>query len=422
MRDIFQEIFGSIRRNKLRTCLTGFAVSWGIFMLIVLLGAGNGIMNATMGNMDDISSNMMSIWGGRTSKPYGGYRQDRWISLTEKDVALAGSEVFSDVIDDVIPLLTQSGLTMSYGKKHFSVQAIGTTAEYASISKLNIEAGRFINRLDNEQKRKVIVITHTHAKNLLKGSTDYQRLIGQRIVVSGYSYRIIGVRHGRENENDTDLYIPYNTLNGMYSKNNWIDEIDFTFHGLETEEENEAFEKKLTAIMNRAHHAAPDDERALNIWNRFTMNMQMNKGRNILETALWIIGLFTLLSGIVGVSNIMLITVKERTHEFGIRKAIGASPWSITKLIIAESVTITAIFGYVGMVLGIIACDILEKTVGSSSIEVFGESIQIMKNPSVDIGIAIGVTLVLIIAGTVAGLFPALKAVKVRPIEALRAE
>ena len=422
MRDTFLEIFGSIRRNKLRTCLTGFAVSWGIFMLIVLLGAGNGIMNATMGNMDEISSNIMSVWGGRTSKPYDGFRQDRWISLDEKDVILTGSEVFSEVIDDVIPILNQGGLTMTHGKKHFSVQVIGTTPEYAVVNKINMEAGRFINRFDNEQKRKVVVITHTHAKNILKGSTDYDKLIGQRVVVGGYSYRIIGVRHGRENENDTNLIIPYNTLNGMYSKNNWIDEIDFTFHGLDTEEENEAFEKKYTAIMNRAHHAAPDDERALNIWNQFTMNMQMNKGRNILETALWIIGLFTLLSGIVGVSNIMLITVKERTHEFGIRKAIGASPWSITKLIIAESVTITAIFGYVGMILGIITCDILEKTVGSSSVEIFGESIQIMKNPSVNIGTAIGVTLVLIVAGTVAGLFPALKAVKVRPIEALRAE
>ena len=422
MRDTFLEIFGSIRRNKLRTCLTGFAVSWGIFMLIVLLGAGNGIMNATMGNMDEISSNIMSVWGGRTSKPYDGFRQDRWISLDEKDVILTGSEVFSEVIDDVIPILNQGGLTMTHGKKHFSVQVIGTTPEYAGVNKINMEAGRFINRFDNEQKRKVVVITHTHAKNILKGSTDYDKLIGQRVVVGGYSYRIIGVRHGRENENDTNLIIPYNTLNGMYSKNNWIDEIDFTFHGLDTEEENEAFEKKYTAIMNRAHHAAPDDERALNIWNQFTMNMQMNKGRNILETALWIIGLFTLLSGIVGVSNIMLITVKERTHEFGIRKAIGASPWSITKLIIAESVTITAIFGYIGMVLGIIACDILGKTVGSSSVSIFGESIQIMENPSVSIGTAIGVTLVLIIAGTVAGLFPALKAVKVRPIEALRAE
>lgn len=422
MRDTFLEIFGSIRRNKLRTCLTGFAVSWGIFMLIVLLGAGNGIMNATMGNMDEISSNIMSVWGGRTSKPYDGFRQDRWISLDEKDVILTGSEVFSEVIDDVIPILNQGGLTMTHGKKHFSVQVIGTTPEYAGVNKINMEAGRFINRFDNEQKRKVVVITHTHAKNILKGSTDYDKLIGQRVVVGGYSYRIIGVRHGRENQNDTNLIIPYNTLNGMYSKNNWIDEIDFTFHGLDTEEENEAFEKKYTAIMNRAHHAAPDDERALNIWNQFTMNMQMNKGRNILETALWIIGLFTLLSGIVGVSNIMLITVKERTHEFGIRKAIGASPWSITKLIIAESVTITAIFGYVGMILGIIACDILEKTVGSSSVSIFGESIQIMENPSVSIGTAIGVTLVLIVAGTVAGLFPALKAVKVRPIEALRAE
>ena len=422
MRDTFLEIFGSIRRNKLRTCLTGSAVSWGIFMLIVLLGAGNGIMNATMGNMDEISSNIMSVWGGRTSKPYDGFRQDRWISLDEKDVILTGSEVFSEVIDDVIPILNQGGLTMTHGKKHFSVQVIGTTPEYAGVNKINMEAGRFINRFDNEQKRKVVVITHTHAKNILKGSTDYDKLIGQRVVVGGYSYKIIGVRHGRENENDTNLIIPYNTLNGMYSKNNWIDEIDFTFHGLDTEEENEAFEKKYTAIMNRAHHAAPDDERALNIWNQFTMNMQMNKGRNILETALWIIGLFTLLSGIVGVSNIMLITVKERTHEFGIRKAIGARPGGIVKLIIFESVAITAFFGYVGMVLGMLACQIMDKTLGSSQVSILEMQATVFVNPTVGLDVAIEATLVLIIAGTLAGLVPAVKASRVRPIEALRAD
>ncbi len=422
MRDTFIEIFGSIRRNKLRTCLTGFAVSWGIFMLIVLLGAGNGIMNATLGNMEGISANTMEVWGGRTSKAYDGFKQGRRISLTDSDISLTESEVFSDNIDEVIPHQWQGGMVMTYGKKHFGIDITGTTSADARVNKINILAGRFINELDDAQKRKVVVITHTHARNFLKGRTDYESLIGQRVKIGDLSYKIIGVRHGRENENDTEVYMPYSTLSALYAKNNDIYSLNFTFHGLETEEENEAFEKKYTAILNKAHHAAPDDERALNIWNRFTMNMQMNKGRNILETALWVIGLFTLLSGIVGVSNIMLITVKERTHEFGIRKAIGASPWSITKLIIAESVTITAIFGYVGMFLGMVACEVLDATAGSNSMELFGESIQIMKDPTVGVGTAVGVTLVLIIAGTIAGLFPAVKATKVRPIEALRAE
>ena len=422
MRDTFIEILGSVSRNKLRTCLTGLAVSWGIFMLIVLVGAGNGILNATLGNMEGISANTMEVWSGWTSKAYGGFKQGRFIPLTEADVRLTRSDAFADHIDDVIPHQSKGGLTMTYGKKHFDISATGTTAGDIKVNKIVMEAGRFLNDLDNSQKRKVVVITHTHAKNFLKGSTDYESLIGQRVKIGNLSFKIIGVRHGRENENDTEVYMPFSTMAALYAKNNEIYEIDFTFHGLETEEENEAFEKRYTAIMNKSHHAAPDDERAINIWNRFTMNMQMNKARNILETALWVIGLFTLLSGIVGVSNIMLITVKERTHEFGIRKAIGASPWAITRLIIAESVTITAFFGYLGMLLGMVACEVLDATVGSSSVQIFGESIQIMKNPTVSVGTAIGVTIVLILAGTIAGLFPAIKATKVRPIEALRAD
>ena len=422
MRDTIIEIIGSISRNKLRTCLTGFAVSWGIFMLIVLLGAGNGIMNALMGNMEGISANTMEVWGGWTSKPYDGFRQGRRIRLSDADVALTESGAFADHIDEVVPHRWQGDLTMTYGKKHFSVSAIGTTSVDASINKITMEAGRFINELDDRMARKVVVITHLQARNFLQGKTDYQRLIGKRVSIGNLSYVIIGVRHGRENQNDSDVYMPYSTLEALYPNNDEIYALNFTFHGLESEEENEAFEKRYTAVMNKAHHAAPDDTRAVNIWNRFTESMQMDKGRKILETALWVIGLFTLLSGIVGVSNIMLITVKERTHEFGIRKAIGASPWSITKLIIAESVTITAIFGYVGMFLGMVACEVLDATVGGSAMEIFGESIQIMKNPTVGVGTALGVTLVLIVAGTVAGLFPAIKATKVRPIEALRAD
>lgn len=421
MTDLFKEIYESIRRNKLRTCLTGFAVSWGIFMLIVLLGAGNGVLNSTLGNMEGISTNSMEVWAGWTSKPYAGFQQGRRMKITDADVRLTENELFSDVIDEVIPLFSQGNLTMTYGKKHFSIYCIGTSEEFARINKIPIEAGRFINTLDNENLRKVVVISHMHAKNMLMGGTDYERLLGQKVKIGNLVYTIIGVRHGRENENDTDVIMPFNTMKKLYAKDSEIDEINFTFHGLETEEENEAFEKKYQAIINNAHQAAPDDDRAIRIYNRFKMNMQMNKGRKILETALWIIGLFTLLSGIVGVSNIMLITVKERTHEFGIRKAIGASPLEITKLIIAESVTITTIFGYVGMILGLVACEILDATVGASALDIFGEKIQIMTNPTVSVGTAIGVTMVLIIAGTLAGLFPARKAAKVRPIEALMA-
>jgi putative ABC transport system permease protein len=422
MRDVFTEIWESIRRNKLRTCLTGFAVAWGIFMLIVLLGAGNGIMNMTKENMSGINASTMEVYGNTTSKPYGGFKQGRDIELDERDMALTAGPAFADHVDDVSATLTQSGFKMTYGKRYFDVTLRGVYPDYAQMNRIEILAGRFINKNDLEARRKVIVITHLHARNFLGGKENYESLIGQRVKIGNLSFQIAGVRQSAENENDTRIYTPYTTLRSIFSKSNKIDMLSFTFHGLDTEEENEAFEKEYKRALNTLHGAAPDDDRAIWIDNSFRMNMQMNKGSHILEVFLWVVGLFTLLSGIVGVSNIMLITVKERTHEFGIRKAIGAGPWSIMKLIIAESVSITAFFGYIGMVLGMIGCEVLNTTVGSNPVELFGESIKVMQNPSVGLDVALEATLLLIVAGTLAGLIPARKAARVKPIEALRAE
>ena len=422
MRDVFVEIWESVRRNKLRTCLTGFAVAWGIFMLIALLGAGNGIMNIFDTNSEGINVNTMEVLGSSTSKPYGGFKQGRRIELDENDLKLTASPVFADHIDEISASLSQSGFKMTYGKRYFGVILNGVYPDYAGLNGIEILAGRFINGNDIEGKRKVIVITHLQARNFLGGKKNYDSLIGQRVKVGNLSFRIVGVRKSAENMDDSEIYTPYTTLRGIFSKSNKIDLLSFTFHGLDTEEENEAFEKDYKRVLNSYHGAAPDDERAIWISNSFTMNMQMNKGRHVLDVFLWIIGLFTLLSGIVGVSNIMLITVKERTHEFGIRKAIGAGPWSIMKLIIAESVSITAFFGYIGMVLGMVACRVLDATVGSNPVEILGESINIMQNPSVGLGVAFEATILLIVAGTLAGLVPASKAARVKPIEALRAE
>ena len=422
MRDVFIEIWESVRRNKLRTCLTGFAVAWGIFMLIALLGAGNGIMNMFQSNSEGIDVNTMEVFGNTTSKPYGGFKQGRRIELDEYDLKLTASPVFADHIDDISASLSQGGFKMTYGKRYYDVTLNGVYPDYARLVGTEIVAGRFINRNDIEGKRKVIVLTHLQARNFLGGKENYESLLGQRVKIGNLSFKIVGIRHSAENEYDFDIYTPYTTLRGIFSKSNKIDLLSFTFHGLETEEENEAFEKDYRRVLNNYHGAAPDDERAIWISNSFTMNMQMNKGRHVLEVFLWIIGLFTLLSGIVGVSNIMLITVKERTHEFGIRKAIGAGPWSVMKLIIAESVSITAFFGYIGMVLGMVACRVLDATVGSTPIEVLGESIKVMENPSVGLDVAVEATVLLIVAGTLAGLIPASKAARVKPIEALRAE
>ena len=422
MQDLITEIWESVRRNKLRTSLTGFSVAWGIFMIIVLLGAGNGLMNSFNQDSEGYATNTMSVYANVTSKPYNGYKKGRYMQLNEQDLQLLARQ-FPDIIEQITTSVSRSGFTMNYKKKYFNNMSLnGTFPGQASMDRIEIKAGRFINNLDIAEKRKVVVITHLFAKNLLEGSTNYNDILGKKVKVGNLVFTIIGVRHAEENRDDRDLYIPFTTAKAIFGMTNDLDNISFTFHGLDTEEENEAFEKRIKQILNSRHNAAPDDESSYYIWNQFTQNMQMNKGRDILNTGLWIVGFFTLLGGIVGVSNIMLITVKERTHEFGIRKAIGAKPWNITKLIIAESVAITAFFGYIGMVLGMIACIIMDQTVGQESMDVFGQSIRLLINPTVGLNEAIKSTILLVVAGTVAGLFPALKAAKVRPIEALRAD
>lgn len=422
MQDLLTEIWESVRRNKLRTSLTGFSVAWGIFMIIVLLGAGNGLMNSFNQDSEGFATNTMEIYPNVTSQPYNGYKTGRYMTLTEQDMTFLARQ-FPEIIDQVTTSVSKSGFAVTYKKKHFSDMYLnGTFPAQADMNHIQVLSGRFINNLDIAQKRKVMVITHLLAKNLLEGSTDYQTLIGKKIKVGNLVFTIIGVRHAYENRNDRELYIPYTTARSIFGMTNDMDLIAFTFNGLETEAENEAFELRLKKILNTRHSAAPEDESAYYIWNQFTQNMQMNKGRKILNTGLWIVGLFTLLGGVVGVSNIMLITVKERTHEFGIRKAIGAGPWNITKLIIAESVAITAFFGYIGMVLGMIACLIMDQTIGQETMDMFGQSIRLLINPTVGLGEAIKSTVLLVVAGTVAGLFPAVKAARVRPIEALRAD
>ncbi len=421
MRDIFIEIWESLKRNKLRTCLTGFAVVWGIFMLIVLLGAGNGLMNAFMSDSGKISVNSMSVTGWETTKPYAGYKQGRRINLEESDLEILEGNSFSDVIDGVTPTLSQS-FKLNNGRLYSSVEVQGVNPELSEIQSMEIQYGRFINERDIREKRKVIVIASNTAENLSPEPGEYAQLIGKNIKAGQVSLKIIGIYKADASSYSSSAYTPFSTYKALWSPDKYVGTINFNFHGLETEEANHAFEKEIKEALNFNHDVAPDDNGAIWIWNRFTQNLQMNKATSLLRAGLWIIGLLTLLSGIVGVSNIMLITVKERTHEFGIRKALGAKPWDITKLIITESVTITAFFGYVGMVLGMVACEVLNIVYGRNPVSIMEQEIQVFKNPGVGVDIALEATIVLILAGTIAGLIPALKAVKVRPIEALRAD
>ena len=268
--------------------------------------------------------------------------------------------------------------------------------------------------------RKVLVLTDKQAKEL--EPKDYKSLLGKYVKVGNIAFKVVGIYKARD-DGSGNAFSSYSTIKNIFAANTpYIGNIEFTFHGLTTEKANEAFEKTYRRKLNANHQAHPEDERSIWIWNNYTQSLQMEQGIAIIRTFLWIVGLFTLLSGIVGVSNIMLITVKERTHEFGIRKAIGAKPWSILKLIIIESVIITTFFGYIGMLMGVAANEYMDATVGHQVTDLGVEKITLFVDPTVGIDVCLEATMVMIIAGTIAGLIPAYKASRIRPIEALRAD
>lgn len=419
MHDILKEILATTRKNKLRTGLTGFAVAWGIFMIIFLLGAGNGLINAQKLSAERFLDNSMVIGSGCTAKAYDGLKEGRNITLNREDMAIT-EQSFGSNIDDVGAQADKNGQTISLGNNYYNGSLAGVYPNDIRINKKEMLHGRFINDIDIHDRRKVLVISDDNARELMPGNPS--SVIGKFASINNIAFRIVGIYRQDKSSMWAYSYIPFTTFSTIYNRGNDVESIVFSFHGLTTEKENEDFETRYRARINTGHRAAPDDESAIWIWNRFTANMQMNSGIGIIQTALWIIGLFTLLSGIVGVSNIMLITVKERTREFGIRKAIGAGPWSILRLIISESIIITSIFGFAGMLLGIASNLYMDTTIGHTKVNSGLFEATMFYNPTVGLDVCLETMLVIVLAGTVAGLIPARKAAKIRPIEALRAE
>lgn len=419
MRELIKEIWSTSKRNKLRTSLTGFAVAWGIFMLIFLLGAGNGLINAQLQQSTRFLANSMRVFPGETSKAYKGLKEGRSITLNDKDI-LISNKTYGQYVDDVGGRLEQYNVNINYGDNYVASQSlVGVAPTHPKIDKTELIAGRFINEIDMKDQRKNVVLSRSQAKELSK---DYRSLVGKNVKISNLNFQVVGIYKDDESRNNTDAFIAYSTIKTIYAKGDDAGSLEFTIKNLKTKEDNEQFEKNYRASINNNHQAAPDDERTIWLWNRYMDNIQMNQGIAIMQTALWIVGLFTLLSGIVGVSNIMLITVKERTREFGVRKAIVAKPWSILKLIITESIIITSFFGYIGMVCGVAANEIMDATIGHTTVDTGLFKAAMFVNPTVGIGTCIGATITIVIAGTIAGLIPAIKAARIRPIEALRAE
>ena len=419
MRELIKEIWSTSKRNKLRTSLTGFAVAWGIFMLIFLLGAGNGLINAQLQQSTRFLANSMRVFPGETSKAYKGLKEGRSITLNDRDI-LISNQTYGQYVDDVGGRLELYNVNINYGDNYVASQSlVGVAPTHPKIDKTEMIAGRFINEIDMKEQRKNVVLSRSQAKELCK---DYRSLVGKNVKISNLNFQVVGIYKDDESRNNTEAFIAYSTIKTIYAKGDDAGSLEFTIKNLKTQEDNEQFEKNYRASINNNHQAAPDDDRTIWLWNRYMDNIQMNQGIAIMQTALWIVGLFTLLSGIVGVSNIMLITVKERTREFGVRKAIGAKPWSILKLIITESIIITSFFGYIGMVCGVAANEIMDATIGHTTVDTGLFKAAMFVNPTVGLGTCIGATIAIVIAGTIAGLIPAIKAARIRPIEALRAE
>ena len=416
-RDFWSEIFMALRRNKLRTILTGFAISWGIFMLIILLSAGNGLKNGVNSNFADRIQNTYTIWSSSTELPYKGHKANRFIMLNNKDIHLLETQ-FQNV-EEVSPVFSKGG-TLIFGEKSRLVEVEGVKPIYKNIKGIKLVEGRFINENDMKNKSKVIVIDQDTRDEILRQPRfEDESIIGKTVYVNGISYIVIGVSKEMPWGGRGQGYAPYTTMQGIYNVNEYY-QIIFTTKGLDTKEENENFQKELKLKLAALHEFSPDDQRGVWIDSQMLNSLETNKIFSTINIFIWIIGIAMLISGVVGVSNIMRITVKERTNEIGIRKALGAKPGSILLSIVMESLVITTIFGYVGMFFGMGVMEIVNLILESSGSLADSETgMSVFVNPTVDVKIVMMATLVLIISGVAAGFAPAWKSVKVKPIEAM---
>lgn len=433
--DFWSEIFTALRRNKLRTILTGFAISWGIFMLIILLSVGNGLKNGVNTNFADRAKNTYTIWSSSTELPYKGHKANRWIALSDKDIEYLENHLYH--VDEVSPVFSKGG-TLIFEDKSKAVQVEGVRPIYKNIQGIKILEGRFINDNDMKVKEKVVVIDKTTAElvkdkiisdkeqeNPVKArktkryKKDDISILGQLVMINDINYTIIGVFEGQMWGNMGQCYAPFSTMQQIYNENNRYYQLSFTTKGLDTKEENESFRKELKRNMALLHEFSPDDQRGVWIDSQMLNALETNKIFNTINIFIWVIGIAMLISGVVGVTNIMRITVKERTVEIGIRKALGAKPRSILLSIVMEALLITTIFGYLGMFLGMGLMEVVNKIMEAANAGKGSGDVAVFLNLSVDIKIVFMATIVLIISGVIAGLAPAWKAVNVKPVEAM---
>ena len=418
MRDQLQEIFLTLKQNKLRTTLTGLSVSWGIFILIILLGAGNGLKNGVTENFQDRAVNRVTLRSGTTSMPFMGLKKGRNLQFAEKELEIVKNDVAESRL---ITPQSSNNQTITYDNEFGSYQVKGVMPDFMAIEKIIIrpEDGRFLNQLDIKSENKIIVIDKKIEETLFKGKSA----LGEYVKVGSLMFKVVGINSKKQGWGSPSTFIPFSTFQMIYNPSQKFNNITFTVEGLNTKAENETFNEAIRKEVGQSMSFSAEDKQALYLNNSQEDYIQTQKIFGGITMFVAIIGIFTLIAGIVGVSNIMLVSVKERTREIGIRKAIGASPISILKTIVLESIIITALFGYIGMMAGIGVTEIanfLMEQAAANQVPTEGPQMSIFKDPTVNLGYVLIATAILIIAGVVAGYLPAYKAVKVRPIEAMR--
>ena len=406
MFDLFREISQTLQNNKLRTFLTGIAVAWGIFMLIVLLGMARGVVNAFEDGAWAKTSNRIRIYQGRTSEAYKGYKEGRIIKPELGDMGLL-EEANAENVADVYSYCYIGSTLFSTPKDYVSANPTGVYPVEQKLGDIKLISGRFINEADLKYLRKVIVLEEKNAETLFG---DAASAVGKRIDGLGLSWLVVGVY---SHDWRSDIYVPFTTAKQLTGNDKYVGNLSVEIKNVKTMEDGEEAEDRIRGTLARKHDYSPSDKSGLYFSNQFTSYLKNKTAFDILNMSVWVIGIFTLLSGIVGVSNIMFVSVRERTHEIGVRRAIGAKPRNILVQVITESIVITTLFGYIGVVLGMIVTQIIAMLTDGS---------DFLKNPTVSLQIALEVTLVLIVSGALAGLFPARKATKVKPVEALRDE
>ena len=414
MRELLLEIWTSVRRNKLRTFLTGFSVAWGIFMLVILLGSGNGLKNGVLSNFGDYATNSIDLFGGRTSKAYMGYQKGRRIRMRNSDLEILSRE-FPE-IEQVAANSWYNSVTVTYDKEFTTAALRGSLPKIAEIEGVKLSAGRFIDEVDIAECRKTIVIDEPMRRVLFKDEDP----LGKQVKAGNSVFTVIGVEKGDVQRNTSSCYIPLTTGQLLYKANNpEVNNIITPVQGIATDEAMAAFEKRLLRRLAAEHRFAPDDESAIWIANtleRYKSIMVVFAGINLF---VWIIGLGTLLAGIVGVSNIMLVTIRERTQEIGIRRAIGAPPRAILSQILSESFVLTFIAGVLGLTAAVGLLSVADSAY-HQAVVVAQEGADV--SWQVSFGTAVEALAIIVAGSLLAGVLPALRALKIKAVDAIREE